>query len=153
MKKRITILFFILSIVSSLIVISSAHSGRTDYKGGHYDRDTGKYHYHHGHSAHEHYDMDGDNIADCPYGFEDNDTKKSSNIELIAKIVAYSIGCSLFALYTVGILIDKGISWLFEKSKNEKLRNIETIYLTLAIIFITVTAITIAYVLKSEGIL
>jgi hypothetical protein len=31
-----------------------AHSGRTDSKGGHYNRSTGEYHYHHGYSAHDH---------------------------------------------------------------------------------------------------
>lgn len=30
------------------------HSGRTDSKGGHYDRSTGEYHYHHGLPPHDH---------------------------------------------------------------------------------------------------
>ena len=32
----------------------SAHPGGTDSKGGHYNRSTGEYHYHHGESAHQH---------------------------------------------------------------------------------------------------
>jgi hypothetical protein len=48
-----------------------AHSGRTDSKGGHHDRSDGSYHYHHGYSAHDHYDMDGDGKKDCPYEFDD----------------------------------------------------------------------------------
>ena len=34
--------------------LALAHSGRTDSDGGHYDRSTGEYHYHHGESAHQH---------------------------------------------------------------------------------------------------
>ena len=30
------------------------HPGRTDSSGGHYDRSTGEYHYHHGYPAHQH---------------------------------------------------------------------------------------------------
>lgn len=33
---------------------AAAHSGGTDENGGHYDHSTGEYHYHHGHSAHQH---------------------------------------------------------------------------------------------------
>lgn len=54
-----------------LITPVLAHPGRTDSNGGHYDRSTGEYHYHHGYSAHQHYDMDGDGIPDCPYNFRD----------------------------------------------------------------------------------
>lgn len=48
-----------------------AHPGDTDGMGGHTDRDTGEYHYHHGYPAHDHYDIDGDGVADCPYDFQD----------------------------------------------------------------------------------
>lgn len=48
-----------------------AHSGRTDANGGHYDTSTGEYHYHHGYPPHQHYDMNGDGIVDCPYEFDD----------------------------------------------------------------------------------
>ncbi len=34
--------------------IASAHSGRTDSRGGHHDRKNGGYHYHHGMPAHQH---------------------------------------------------------------------------------------------------
>ena len=40
--------------VIALALPVQAHSGRTDSSGGHYDRSTGKYHYHHGYSAHQH---------------------------------------------------------------------------------------------------
>ena len=43
-----------------------AHSGGTDGYGGHYNHSTGEYHYHHGESAHKHWDMNGDGYLDCP---------------------------------------------------------------------------------------
>lgn len=61
----------LLLLLSLLVVPVLAHPGRTDSNGGHYDRSTGQYHYHHGYSAHQHYDMDGDGIPDCPYNFRD----------------------------------------------------------------------------------
>lgn len=51
-----------------LICIASgalAHGGKTDSKGGHTDRSTGEYHYHHGYSAHQHPN------GVCPYDFDD----------------------------------------------------------------------------------
>ena len=47
-------------------VVSLSHSGRTDGNGGHYDRSTGEYHYHHGYPAHQHTD------GTCPYDYNDN---------------------------------------------------------------------------------
>ena len=51
MKKRVTIL---LILFVGITTISLSHSGRTDSSGGHYNRSTGEYHYHHGYSAHQH---------------------------------------------------------------------------------------------------
>lgn len=62
-----------------LITPVFAHPGRTDSAGGHYDRSTGEYHYHHGYSAHQHYDMDGDGIPDCPYNFKDTTNHSSGS--------------------------------------------------------------------------
>jgi hypothetical protein len=50
--------------ILALSVTASAHPGRTDSDGGHYNRDTGDYHYHHGYP--EHYHNDGV----CPYETE-----------------------------------------------------------------------------------
>ncbi len=50
--KRILLLAFLLLFLFP--AASLAHSGRTDSSGGHYDRSTGEYHYHHGYSAHQH---------------------------------------------------------------------------------------------------
>lgn len=51
---RKTILLIIIILLCIFTSISLAHSGRTDSSGGHYDYSTGKYHYHHGYSAHQH---------------------------------------------------------------------------------------------------
>lgn len=65
MKKIVLLFVLFISIVS----ISFAHSGRTDSSGGHYNRSTGEYHYHHGYSSHQH-NADGS----CPY-------EKNTNVE------------------------------------------------------------------------
>lgn len=67
----------VISVVSVLACSIFLHSGRTDSSGGHYNRDTGEYHYHHGYPAHEHYDMNEDGTVDCPYYFDDNTTQKN----------------------------------------------------------------------------
>lgn len=69
----------LLLLLSLLITPVFAHPGRTDSAGGHYDRSTGEYHYHHGYSAHQHYDMDGDGIPDCPYNFKDTTNHSSGS--------------------------------------------------------------------------
>jgi hypothetical protein len=68
---RKQLLAFLLAFLLLLSPTVLAHSGKTDANGGHYDRSTGEYHYHHGYPAHQHYDMDGDGVADCPYDFDD----------------------------------------------------------------------------------
>ena len=61
-----------------LTICTYAHSGKTDYAGGHYNNSTGEYHYHHGYSAHSHYDIDGDGVIDCPYEFNDKTNHNNS---------------------------------------------------------------------------
>lgn len=63
--KRFSLLILIVLILLCSTVMSFAHSGGTDYKGGHYDS-FGDYHYHHGYPAHDHID------GECPYDFKDN---------------------------------------------------------------------------------
>lgn len=50
-----------------------AHSGRTDSSGGHYNRSTGEYHYHHGYAAHSH---EG---GVCPYDNVDRTGQSSGS--------------------------------------------------------------------------
>lgn len=64
----IAILCFLL-----FIPIVSAHSGKTDGNGGHYNTSTGEYHYHHGYPEHQHID------GMCPYGFDDKTNRYSNN--------------------------------------------------------------------------
>ena len=78
MKKRLLIIC--IAIISSLLftIFASAHSGKTDSYGGHYDNSSGEYHYHHGYSAHQHDDIDGDGIVDCPFDFDDKTNHNDS---------------------------------------------------------------------------
>lgn len=69
----------LLLLLSLLVVPVFAHPGRTDSNGGHWDRSTGEYHYHHGYSAHQHYDINGDGIPDCPYNFKDTTNHSSGS--------------------------------------------------------------------------
>ena len=72
-RKNHSIVLVISAILCVLFCLSvSAHSGRTDSRGGHYDRSTGEYHYHHGYSAHQHPG------GICPY-LDDADSKSPSN--------------------------------------------------------------------------
>ncbi|MBQ0038340.1 MAG: KTSC domain-containing protein [Clostridiales bacterium] len=71
MKRLTSIIFLLCFITIFCSVIASAHPGQTDENGGHFDHSTSEYHYHHGYSAHQHYDIDGDGIPDCPYDFND----------------------------------------------------------------------------------
>ena len=75
MKKIVSILLLITVLLSML---AFAHSGRTDSYGGHWNHSTGTYHYHHGYSAHQHDDIDGDGIVDCPFDFDDKTNHNDS---------------------------------------------------------------------------
>lgn len=57
----------------------SAHSGRTDSRGGHHVSSDGSYHYHHEYPAHQHV------YGICPYDFDAQDSSAgstSSNINV-----------------------------------------------------------------------
>lgn len=96
-----------------LCVPAFAHSGRTDSAGGHTNHSTGEYHYHHGYSEHQHYDMNGDGIKDCPYKFKDATNKSTSttknsntNVSSIQSkkdnddvFTVLSLGSAVIALY------------------------------------------------------
>lgn len=73
MKKSI----IAITLALLLAVSAAAHPGATDSRGGHTDHSTGEYHYHHGYPAHQHYDMNGDGRADCPYKFDDKTGQSS----------------------------------------------------------------------------
>ena len=69
-KKKLYIVIMVILMLIQVPLNIFAHSGRTDSSGGHYNRSTGEYHYHHGYKAHQHID------GICPY---DNDNKEKSD--------------------------------------------------------------------------
>lgn len=77
MRKKLVCTLFAILIGITLPIPVIAHSGGTDSNGGHRDSSTGEYHYHHGYPAHDHYDMNGDGIIDCPYDFADNTASRT----------------------------------------------------------------------------
>lgn len=81
------VIVLLVAVLSSFTLL---HTGRTDSNGGHYNHSTGEYHYHHGYSAHDHYDMDGDGIVDCPYNFKDNTNNKSNTSKSESKTNNFS---------------------------------------------------------------
>lgn len=95
MKKIRTILFFTLLFFASAIIVT-AHSGRTDSNGGHYDSSTGEYHYHHGHPAHQHKN------GICPYDYDDDTNHYSSN----SKDAPWYVYVIVIAIGAVGFLLD-----------------------------------------------
>lgn len=80
MRYLISILAFI-CLVLSISFVSSAHSGRTDSAGGHYDNSTGEYHYHHGYPAHQHPN------GICPY--EDNEENNDYQDSYVSETVPW----------------------------------------------------------------
>ena len=66
--RRFVPFFLLLLLIPALAL---AHPGKTDSKGGHYDRSTGEYHYHHGYPAHDHEN------GVCPYDFKDKTGQSS----------------------------------------------------------------------------
>lgn len=80
MKKIFKISLILMSIV--VIILGScvavfAHPGKTDSNGGHFDRSTGEYHYHHGYPAHQHEN------GTCPYNKKSTTTEKAETFATI----------------------------------------------------------------------
>ena len=76
MKKAFKIsliLMLIVVIILGSCVAVFAHPGKTDSDGGHFDRSTGEYHYHHGYPAHQHKN------GTCPYDFDNNEKSTESH--------------------------------------------------------------------------
>ena len=67
---------FLIPIISFSVY---AHPGRTDSRGGHYNRSTGEYHYHHGYPAHQHPD------GVCPYDFDDRTGHSSGSSSKLSR--------------------------------------------------------------------
>ena len=70
-RKILSAVALLIAILCIPAAVAFAHPGRTDSSGGHYNRETGEYHYHHGYPAHQHPN------GVCPYDFDDA-TEESS---------------------------------------------------------------------------
>lgn len=68
-----------------------AHPGRTDSSGGHYNRSTGEYHYHHGYPAHQHPG------GVCPYDCNDLTDHTSTSSSHLVKEKSEIPGKIIFA--------------------------------------------------------
>lgn len=88
--KSVVVIFLIFIISATSTTVAFAHSGRTDSQGGHYDRSTGDYHYHHGHPAHDHPD------GVCPYAV--NSKSQNSDKDEPGSFVKI-VGCIFGALF------------------------------------------------------
>lgn len=84
----------------ALAVPSFAHSGGTDGNGGHYNRSTGEYHYHHGYPAHQHTD------GICPYDYDDKtgENSGSSSPKKAAPDTAEKSSIKKESMFTAAIL-------------------------------------------------
>lgn len=117
MKKLFIILLIVLVFLLLLNFFVSAHSGKTDSNGGHYDHSTGEYHYHHGYPAHDHYDMDGDGRKDCPYKFNNKTNSGSGSSgkyedrESKNNITFKQVIFAVFALIPIGF-VSAGIVYM-----------------------------------------
>ena len=102
MKKWLFIITLLL--VAFCCSMVYAHPGRTDYKGGHYDRSTGEYHYHHGYPAHQHEN------GVCPYDFDDNtqysESKSVSDVSVPpdAPILSFLSEYNIFAVISISFI-------------------------------------------------
>lgn len=91
-------------ILFTLSFSALAHPGDTDGSGGHTNHSTGEYHYHHGYSAHQHYDRNGDGIADCPYNFKDktgqtSDTSSGGDSNAVLSFVSFIFCVGIIAFF------------------------------------------------------
>ena len=147
----------------------------------HHDHSTGEYHYHHGYSAHSHYDIDGDGIIDCPYDFDnktnhntvnnntevtnsnktDANHKKEISFSDIIKITFEIIGMSLLALLCGSVvliwvyeLLVALVCWVSEKIFRKEIPESSNA-LSIIVIFVIVVSVVIIstmIILKDYGI-
>lgn len=133
-KASIIVVCLLATCLLLFSIYTEAHSGGTDWRGGHKNHATGEYHYHHGYSAHDHYDIDGDGKKDCPYTFdyasmskaesettEESKTKKNKSF---GEICGDIFVCFFFTLLSFPfILILLGFTALLPKKISAKLED------------------------------
>lgn len=134
-----------------------AHPGRTDSSGGHYDRETGEYHYHHGFEAHQHVN------GECPFDFVDltgqnsggdggtrtsgsgtggNYEDKEDKDSLLATLIAICILAG-FVAYIPTFIVDFALISILLKDKVSS-RSWDTLWLT----YIASVCFTAAFLYK-----
>lgn len=118
--KKILMLLFCLLLIGSLCFKVSAHPGRTDSNGGHYNHSTGEYHYHHGYSEHQHPN------GICPYEENTNTNSNNKNFsisffrQIPEPIIVLIIGIVLSIMLTLIIAIKEKIEILLYKRRRKK---------------------------------
>lgn len=123
LKKSFLLVILLLTVLSSLPLVASAHSGKTDANGGHWDHSIGEYHYHHGKPAHYHkngicpYEVN-DTFDERDNGKNESNTNKKENDTMTPGTI---IGMLL------GPLIACGIWWYVAKKKNSRKQQIAAI--------------------------
>lgn len=163
MKKHLWIVCIVAICLTLFTIVASAHSGKTDSNGGHTDSSTGEYHYHHGYPAHQHYDIDGDGIKDCPYEFDDKTNHNNSvsknrlTVGIVFKIIGISILSlllsSAFVIPLAYTLLNELISVLYKKLFKTELKDSISSNITIGIVVIVVVTIVSISVLKSENVI
>ena len=126
MIKKLILLFtiIILCLLSTLCV--TAHSGRTDSKGGHYNRATGEYHYHHGYPEHQHIN------GECPYlsSKKSNTETSTSNSNSSVPIGGIIFGVLFTSLWVVPLIFEFIIYPIRENAKKKRINKIKEQYQT-----------------------
>ncbi len=123
MKKKILFTILIISLLIPTTVL--AHSGKTDSNGGHYDRSTGDYHYHHGYSEHYHYK------GLCPY-IDDEEKFLPQKCPLCEAIVnpangSYCFECSANLLPSEITSLIAKVDSNAKKTRNEYSREVKSL--------------------------
>ncbi len=88
--KKFTFVFIALLFLVCCNTQVFSHSGRTDSYGGHFDRSTGEYHYHHGYPAHQHKN------GKCPYNFDDETNSSSSKSSSALSRITFGLWIKVF---------------------------------------------------------
>lgn len=117
MMKKYFAFFCLFLILLSLPMTISAHSGRTDSQGGHYNHSTGEYHYHHGYSAHQHpngicpydlsYSKEKENIQEKIEEMREESKEQEKKRNERAKVFFYVSSIASIILYILLKVIDK----------------------------------------------
>ena len=114
-KKTLLSITLLLIVCVACVFTVFAHSGRTDENGGHWNRSSGEYHYHHGYAAHDHPN------GICPYAKKTLDEPNAEQENVKQETEENSIldgilkGAFWFALFFLLLLLLGALKDLFNK--------------------------------------